>query len=58
VIDKKVMANWKRKISKVLFYLILFFLSFLVFESFSLVFAVGIALFALYFFTSKKSSSN
>jgi len=52
------MANWKIKISNILFYLILFCLSFLIFESFSLVFAVGVALFALYFFSSKKSSSN
>ena len=37
---------------KILFYLILFCFSFLIFESISVIVAVGIALFALYYFTS------
>ena len=41
---------------KVLCYLILFFLSFLVFESISVIVAVGVALFALYYFTVIKPS--
>jgi len=52
------MANWKIEISKIFFYLVLFFLSFLIFESFTLIFSVSVALFALYYFTSKRSSSN
>ena len=55
---RKVMADWKTEIPKILFYLVLFCLSFLIFESFTLIFAVGVALFALYYFTSKRSSSN
>jgi len=52
------MADGKIGIFKVLFYFFLFSLGFLVFESFSLIFAVSVALFALYYFTSKRSSSN
>jgi|ETNmetMinimDraft_3_1059899.scaffolds.fasta_scaffold00088_12 hypothetical protein len=40
---------------KVLFYLILFCLSFLIFESVSVIVAVGVALFALYYFTAIKT---
>ena len=52
------MCDWKTETPKILFYLVLFCLSFLIFESFTLIFAVGVALFALYYFTSKRSSSN
>ena len=55
---RKVMADWKTETPKILSYLVLFCLSFLIFESFTLIFAVGVALFALYYFTSKRSSSN
>ena len=44
-------------ILKILLYLVLFCLSFLIFESISVIAAVGIALFALYYFTSERSSS-
>ena len=52
------MVDGKIDISKVLIYFILFSLGFLIFEYFSLIFAVSVALFALYYFTSKRSSSN
>ena len=52
------MVGWKTEASKILFYLVLFCLSFLVFEFFTLIFAVTVALFALYHFTSKRSSPN
>ena len=39
-------------ILKIFIYLVLFCLSFLIFESISVIAAVGIALFALYYFTS------
>ena len=55
---RKVMADWKTETPKILSYLVLFCLSFLIFEFFTLIFAVGVALFALYYFTSKRSSSN
>ena len=48
------MADEKINFSKVLFYFILFFIAFLVFESFSLIFAVSVALFALYYFTKER----
>ena len=46
------MADWKTETPKILFYLVLFCLSFLVFESISVIVAVGVALLALYYFTS------
>lgn len=52
------MADWETEIPKIFFYLVLFCLSFLIFESFTLIFAVSVALFALYYFTSKRSSSD
>ena len=52
------MGDWKTETPKILFYLVLFFLSFLIFESFTLIFGVSIALLALYYFTAKKSSSD
>ena len=52
------MAGRRSEIFKILFYLVLFCFSFLIFESISVIVAVGVALFALYYFTSKKSSSN
>ena len=55
---RKVMVDWKTETTKILFYLVLFCLSFLIFESLTLIFAVSVALFALYYFTSKRSSSN
>ena len=55
---RKVMGDWKTETPKILFYLVLFCLSFLIFESFTLISAVSVALFALYYFTSKRSSSN
>ena len=48
----------RKDVLKVLLYLVLFFLSFLIFESLSVIGAVCVALFALYYFTSKRSSSN
>ena len=46
------MVGWGSEVFKTLFYLVLFCLSFLVFESISVIVAVGVALFALYYFTS------
>ena len=40
---------------KILFYIGLFLISFLVFESASVILAVAVALLALYYFTSKSS---
>ena len=48
----------RKDVLKILLYLVLFFLSFLIFESLSVIGAVCVALFALYYFTSKRSSSN
>ena len=50
------MAAGESEVPKILFYLVLFCLSFLIFESISVIVAVGVALFALYYFTSKKPS--
>ena len=49
------MAGRRSEVFKILFYLVLFFFSFLVFESVSVIVAVGVALFALYYFTSTKA---
>ena len=49
------MAAGESEVFKILFYLVLFFFSFLVFESVSVIVAVGVALFALYYFTSTKA---
>ena len=51
------MAGRRSEVFKILFYLILFCLSLLVFESVSVIVAVGVALFALYYFTLKKPLS-
>ena len=51
------MIDRKSEIFKILFYLVLFCLAFLVFESLSVIVAVSVALFALYYFTSERSSS-
>ena len=48
----------RKDVFKILLYLVLFSISFLIFESLSVIGAVGVALFALYYFTLKKSSSN
>jgi len=42
---------------KIVFYLILFCFSFLVFESMAVIVATGVGLFALYYFTSKNPTS-
>jgi len=39
--------------SKILFYLVLFCFSLLIFESLSIIIATGVALFALYYFTAQ-----
>ena len=43
------MIDRKSEIFKILFYLVLFCLAFLVFESLSIIVAVSVALFALYY---------
>ena len=49
------MAGKGNDIYKILFYIGLFLISFLVFESTSVILAVAVALLALYYFTSKSS---
>jgi uncharacterized membrane protein len=53
---KEAMADKGSDVYKVLFYISLFLISFLVFESTSVILAVAVALLALYYFTSKSSS--
>ena len=54
MVEGEVMAAGESEVLKILFYLVLFFFSFLIFESVSVIVAVGVALFALYYFTSTR----
>ena len=49
------MADKGSDVYKILFYIGLFLISFLIFESASVILAVAVALLALYYFTSKSS---
>ena len=49
------MAGRRSEFFKISFYMALFCISFLVFESVSVILAVAVALFALYYFTSIKT---
>ncbi|MDP6658016.1 MAG: hypothetical protein QF607_06650 [Nitrospinaceae bacterium] len=52
---KEAMADKGSDACKILFYISLFLMSVLVFESTSVILAVAVALLALYYFTSKSS---